>query len=171
MMMLLRLVVNFVLFQSGWFACLLLHGYWPLLITVIILWVHLALIVVSEHRQSEVLFLLKTLFIGGFLEIFYLLSGALHNLDGSLLPPLWLLCIWLLFASTLRHSLSWMRSKLWLSVLFAVLAAPVSYYAGTEFSAYTELGSPVVSLLIIAASWALVFPFLLRLALPSVPRL
>lgn len=163
-----RLILNIVLFQAGWFACLLLSGIYPVLITAIILCAHYTIVVPKTQRFPETVLLFKALVIGFLLEVFYLYFGILVKVGGesplSLLPPVWLLLIWVLFATTFRHGLLWLKHKPWLSALFAAVAAPISYYSGAALNTAMDLGeSTGVSLLVIAISWALVFPLLMLL--------
>jgi hypothetical protein len=158
-----RLVANFFLFQLGWFGCLLLNGFWPLLLVVSILCFHFGLLLPKSQWRSEIQLLLKVLCVGACIEIVYLRVGILVRLDGSLLPPLWLLLIWLLFAMTFNHSLLWLRNRLYIAAIFAAIAAPCSYYAGASMNSLMSLNSSTIfSLLSISLSWALVFPLLLR---------
>ena len=165
-----HLLLNFVLFQIGWFACLLLDNLLPLVVTAAILGLHFFVIVSPTHRRDEALLLLKVLCVGLLLEWVYLRMGVLVNLDGTVLPSLWLLMIWVLFGSTFRYSLAWIRNYVWLASLFASVAAPLSYYAGANLNDSVTLGdSLLISLGFIAVSWALVFPVLMKIALPRRP--
>jgi len=73
--------------------------------------------------------------------------------------PVWLVCLWLLFATTFMHSLYWMRRYLPLAVIFAALFGPASYWLGSQV-AEAELSEPMmVSMLTMAIGWGLLFPY------------
>jgi hypothetical protein len=167
----LRLLANIVLFQIGWFACLLLSAPWVVLVTAVILLLHFYCIVEYGQRRKEINVIAVVLAVGVFLESMYLFGQVLVRVDGASFPIFWLLFIWTLFATTFRYSLFWLRSKLRLAALFAAVAAPMSYYAGANLNASVSLNDNLVfSLTAIAISWAIAFPLLMKLLVPAVDR-
>jgi hypothetical protein len=162
-----RLVTNFVLFQAGWFTCLLIDNAWLYVIFTIILWVHFLWLVPKATVLFEMALLVKMLFVGLCVEVFYLQVGVLVQASGTLIPPVWLLMIWVLFATTLSHSLLWLRKKLYLAAVFSAVAAPLSYYAGVQLNASISFHDNAwLSISIIALSWAVIFPLAFRWVLP-----
>ncbi len=163
-----KLIANILLFQIGWFSCIALDAYWPIIITVAILLIHFFYVCSSPINTkvtpaTEGLLLFKVLLIGLAVELMYLWFDILIRGDSVKFPPLWLLCIWILFATTLRHSLVWLRTNTLLSIAFAAIAAPGSYYAGAQLNSMMSLGAPTLfSLLAISISWAIVFPLMMR---------
>ncbi len=94
------------------------------------------------------------------------LAGVLEfhggNFGGRLLAPLWLLGLWLVFATTLGSSLSWLSLRPRLAAVLGAVFGPVSYYAGFKLGAF-HLGAPHVrSLFIIAVVWSLLLPLAFR---------
>lgn len=163
----LRLLTNVVLFQLGWFACLLLSGVWVALIAITVLLLHFYFIVPQERRIKELNLIVIVLFVGVILELCYLFGEVLIRSGGESYPAFWLLIIWALFATTFRYSLSWLRPKLWLASIFAGVAAPMSYYAGANLNATVSLNdNAIFSLAVIAVSWAIVFPLLMKRLVP-----
>jgi len=163
----LRLLTNVVLFQLGWFACLLLSGVWVVLIAITVLLLHFYFIVSQEQRIKELNLIVIVLFVGVILELCYLFGEVLIRSGGESYPAFWLLIIWTLFATTFRYSLSWLRPKLWLASIFAGVAAPMSYYAGASLNATVSLNdNAIFSLAVIAVSWAIVFPLLMKRLVP-----
>ncbi len=162
-----RLLMNIGLFQLGWFSCILLTSYWPLLVTLLILAIHFWIIVPKEYFLAEGRLLLFALLIGMVLESTYLLTGVLVHVDGSFFPPFWLLCIWVLFATTFMHSLFWLKERLGLAAVFAGISAPMSYYAGANLNLDMSLNDHVwVSIFFVSITWAVAFPAMMRFILP-----
>lgn len=94
------------------------------------------------------------------------LAGVLEfrvdNFGGRLLAPLWLLGLWLVFATTLGSSLSWLSSRPRLAAVLGAVFGPVSYYAGFTLGAL-HLGAPHLrSLFMIASVWSLLLPLSFR---------
>lgn len=157
-----RLALNFLLFQIGWFACLLVGMPWLLGICSVLLMAHFIWVVPKQSVWLEVSLLFKVLVVGFCLELLYLYVDVLVRSDGVLIPPVWLLLIWVLFATTFSYSLRWLRKKLYLSAIFAAIAAPLSYYAGVNLNSLMSFNSDIFfSVALIAVSWAITFPFLL----------
>jgi hypothetical protein len=162
----LLLVVNFLAFQAGWFACVLgaARG-WPLLGPLVAL---LLLLPMAWYSRSPRGFL-ALLAIGagvGFLWDSALSALGLFHFAGSdaaPLAPLWIVALWMLFASTCNRSLRWLQPSVPLAVGLAVVAAPLSYLAGQRLGAL-QLPRPALGLAAQALGWAVILPALLQVA-------
>ncbi len=72
--------------------------------------------------------------------------------------PLWLICLWVLFATTLNHSLDWLKDRLWLAALLGAISGPMSYLAGSKLADVSLSSPPLFSLLCISVCWAILLP-------------
>lgn len=163
-----RTVVNVILFQMAWFSCVLLGSHWALLAVILILSVHFTVVVPLQQRWSEAVLLLMFALVGFVVECFFQLSGALVYGDAMWLPPLWLLLLWVMFASTCRYSMYFLSSRLWLAALFGAISAPLSYYAGASLQDGISLNASLAfSVMVIGLIWSIVFPMLLLFAVPA----
>ena len=63
------------------------------------------------------------------------------------------------FAITINSSLSWLKKKLNLSILFGAIGGPLAYLAGEKLGAVTLLTSD--ALIIISTGWAIITPLLI----------
>ena len=69
-----------------------------------------------------------------------------------------MICLWILFATTFMHALSWLTRYLWLALVLAAVLGPASYWLGSELSD-ASLGTPILtSMIVMAAGWAILFP-------------
>jgi hypothetical protein len=99
-------------------------------LTILYLGLHLKLL--SPNPRQEFSFILKTTIVGyGSDAIFTYLGGI--SFPQSQHPPLWLLCIWILFSSTLRHSMHWLATQPIKTCLLFGIAGPLSYYGVQSF--------------------------------------
>jgi hypothetical protein len=164
----LTLIRNFLLFQTGWFACVLGGAYQlPLLgssIAVFIIALHLWL---ASDAMAELKLLLISLTIGLVFESLMVTLKLAHYDSGILLTgmaPHWMILMWPLFATTLNVSMSWMKrlDLLLVSLLGAVLA-PFAYFAGAGMQAVV-FDDKLLSLFMIALGWALLLPVLVTSA-------
>ena len=159
-------IINFVLFQAGWFIGVLgasyNHTFLALTLSIVILLVHFALI---KNRILE----LKLIIIAGLIGLLF--DGALLNFDLIiyndpgllyLLTPIWIVMLWMFFAMTLNHSLAWLRQKIYISILFGALGGPLAYIAGEKLGAITLLSTN--SIIILSIGWAFITPVLLIIA-------
>ncbi|MGO0305825.1 DUF2878 domain-containing protein [Endozoicomonas acroporae] len=156
-----KLIANYLLFQLGWFACVLGGDQIALAAAVIVLFIHL-LWIGNWHKEKQILAL--TLLLGCAIDSFL---GNLEILkfnsqldDAGRILPLWLACLWLIFATTLRHSLDWSRTNKLYGAILGFFGGPLSYLAGSKISDVT-LAQPLwQTLLILAIIWAVVIPML-----------
>jgi hypothetical protein len=85
-------------------------------------------------------------------------------------PPVWLAALWLAFGTLLDDALSWLHGRYALASVLGALVAPLSYYGGEKLGGMM-LAAPIwVSLMVIAALWALVMPIMIAAARPSGDR-
>jgi len=160
-------LLNFVLFQLGWFACVLgAAARRPLLgcgIALLIIGWHLWR---APHPARESSLLLLAMLVGGIWDSLLVWLGLLQYPVGMLLPgtaPYWIVVMWALFASTLNLSLRWLKQYLLLSILLGAVAGPIAYLAGARLGALS-FTQPVPALMILALGWAVVTPLLLKLS-------
>jgi hypothetical protein len=149
-------LINLALFQLGWLVCVLGGNVYAVVFTLLALSLHQWLIVDNNREWT----LIGAIVLCGCLwDIAMVQFGVIRFT--STLPvgiPLWLACLWLLFATTFMHSLLWMRRYLWLAAIMAAVLGPMSYWFGANLTD-AELRLPVIaSLAIMAAGWAVLFP-------------
>ena len=151
--------VNALWFQAVWFTAVL--GRDQLLpLGVGLLALHLLL--VNDKRRE----LLQFACVGGLgMSVDASLSfiGVYQFADGVLLP-LWLGCLWLGFAAALGRSLAYFSSRPLLSAVAGGVVFPLNYWAGQRLGAVEFGYSLPLTLLLIALTWALLFPLLYRLS-------
>ncbi len=154
------LIANALWLQVGWWACVLgAKVPWLLLLVPLGMAVHLTL---CAARGSEVRALLRVTLAGCVLDS---LLGAIGLFRFEALPlPLWLVLLWLVLASGLRHSLAWAGWPFWRGASVGALGGPLAYLGGARLADVTlPLGAVVTSLLLVPI-WALALPLLVRLA-------
>jgi hypothetical protein len=154
-------LLNAVLFQIGWFACVLGgSGLW-LLVAMGVLAVHLLWI---SSWKSETLLILCVTLIGTLLDSFLLACGVFAFDAGGPLIPLWLILLWAVLATTLRHCLAWTAKPWWLASLLGALGGPLSYYAGSQMAGVRLPLGLWITMVLLGVIWAALFPILQRLA-------
>ncbi|MGM0631855.1 MAG: DUF2878 domain-containing protein [Pseudomonadota bacterium] len=149
-------VLNAVVFQLAWLLCVLGGNLVALPVTAGALALHLWL---STHRGAETRVLLAAIAVGLLCDSLLINSGVL--LTPGMLPPLWLLCLWPLFASTLGLALRWFRDRLPAAAVGGLVFAPMSYFGGSRIAGIELLAPEWLALLVIGLAWSLVFPLLI----------
>lgn len=148
-------IANAVLFQVGWFICILCGSLWAGIFTLAAITVHFF---ISRQRREDAIAVLIAIALGVLHDSLLLHSGQIQFAESAYLPPLWLVCLWALLGITLNHSLVWIYSRPLWSALLGAIAAPLSYLAGVGLSS-AEWSSPLVEVLpIIAILWLIVLP-------------
>ena len=152
-----KLLINYLIFQIGWFVCVLGGNQPALIFTIAALGVHLIWI---GSWQKEKQLLVICLLLGSAIDSFLGNLQILQFSGESRLLPGWLACLWVLFGTTLRHSLDWSRTHKRLGALLGLFGGPASYYAGSKLTDIT-LAEPIwQTLLVLAIIWTIVLPLL-----------
>lgn len=159
-----RQLVNALLFQLGWFICVLSGDSLWLLLGVAILPAHLHWI---GRWADEGPMIVGIALIGIALDSFLNWLGVFQFQQVSLLVPLWLMLLWALLATTLRHGLAWSARPWWLGCVLGALGGPLSYYAGGRLAGVTFPYGTGPTLLGLGLLWALLLPLLHVLARPA----
>ncbi|AZE87473.1 DUF2878 domain-containing protein [Pseudomonas orientalis] len=157
----LKSLANAALFQCGWFACVLGGDSPWLLVGVAVLAVNLLWI--SSLADDGVLIVGVTL-AGTLLDTLLRTLGVFHFSEPGPLIPFWLMLLWALLATTLRHCLAWSARPWWRAALLGAVGGPLSYYAGSQLAGVQfgyGLGATMAGL---AVLWAVLFVGLHRLA-------
>nr|WP_321465359.1 DUF2878 domain-containing protein [uncultured Desulfobulbus sp.] len=167
-------LLNYALFQSGWFVCVLgaAAGY-PWMATgigLLLVLVHLTLV---RNVACEILLLLASVFLGLLVDGFHIRTSVLAFPIGGFhlsLPPAWILVLWLQFAMSLHYSLSWLRGRYFLGALLGSVSGALAYWAGVRFGAAAFGADLLRSLVQIGLSWGLITPILLKISMLTAPK-
>ncbi|MGY2361850.1 DUF2878 domain-containing protein [Pseudomonas azotoformans] len=157
----LKTLANAVLFQCGWFACVLGGDSLWLLVGLAALAIHLLWI--SSWAEDGRLILGVTL-LGTLIDTLLRTVGFFQFSEPGPLIPLWLIMLWALLATTLRHCLAWSTQPWWRAALLGAVGGPMSYYAGSQLAGVSFGYSLGASLVALALLWALLFILLANAA-------
>lgn len=159
-----KLIMNFILFQIGWFACVLGGAHDEVTLGVI-----LAMLVIFYHiaqaddRKKELVLLTSALIIGTVFETLMVnldLAVYKHGQAIEFVAPFWIILMWPLFATTLNLSMRWLKVISPFAIAgTGALFAPFAYFAGNKMGAviYHDFA---LSMTVIAIAWALLLPTL-----------
>ena len=160
-------VSNFLLFQAGWFACVIgaaQDAPWAgSLIALAIVGGHLAR---AAHPQRELALVLLAGLIGALWDSALAATGWIAFASGQWVPataPHWMVALWMIFATTLNVSLAWLKQRLLIAALAGSIGGPLAYFGGAKLGAL-EFVAPVPALIALAVGWGLLTPLLLMLA-------
>ncbi|KPG72611.1 DUF2878 domain-containing protein [Pseudomonas libanensis] len=157
----LKPLANAVLFQCGWFACVLGGDSLWLLVGLAVLGIHWLWI--SSPADDGVLIVTVTL-AGTLLDTLLRTLGVFHFSEPGPMIPFWLMLLWALLATTLRHCLAWSARPWWLASLLGAVGGPLSYYAGSQLAGVSFGYATPATLTGLALLWAMLFPLLHRVA-------
>ena len=153
----LKTVANAVLFQCGWFACVLGGDSLWLLVGLAVLALHL-LWISAWSREGQAI--LAVTLLGTVIDTSLRSFGVFHFGAPGPLIPFWLIVLWALLATTLRHCLAWSAQPWWRASLLGALGGPLSYYAGSQLAGVSFGYGTAATLIGLALLWAVIFPVL-----------
>lgn len=142
-----KLLVNFSMCLIGWWIAILGGNAMALIALFIILMTHFTL----WRDLRDIFVVLVFIFVGFAMEWAFIANRVLDY--GSNLPPVWVICMWAMFATALRHSLSPLMERPLLAFVFGVVMAPLVYTNSVQFGFAEWAREPWVAVLIISLCW------------------
>lgn len=163
-----RNAVNFIAYQVGWFAIVLTAArgrVWVApLVAASLFALHLAL---TDHRRGEAWFVPLAALLGFGVDSLQAAARVFAFTPDLLAPwpcPLWILSLWVGFATLLNGSLRWLQRRLALAALLGLAGGPLAYLGGERLGALQFPVNRWLSLASVAIAWAMLTPALLLLA-------
>lgn len=167
-------IVNFLLYQTGWFFCVLgaAHGRpWSGAgVALVLIGIHLALV---RRPGPEAALVALAGALGWVLDTVQVRLGLLvfdsGNLAEGLAPP-WIVVLWMQFATLLRFCLDWTSGRYLLGSALGAVGGPLAFAIGARIGAVVLRPKLYPSLLSLAVVWAIAMPVLLWLSVRLGPE-
>jgi hypothetical protein len=150
---------NFIAYQLAWFACVLgaAHGLaWAgAAFALAVAAVHLALRPEAIPIRREIELMAVAAVVGFIVDSALLRSHQVEfaSADWAGWAPLWMVSLWIAFATTLNHSLHWLASRPLMAMLGGAIGGPLAYLAGAKLGAL-EITATLTAFALIAVLWA-----------------
>ena len=161
-------LINFLVFQSAWFAAVLGAAHQvPLWGTAAVLAAFAWHLSVSARPAEEAKLFAVVCVIGFVVETGNVLLGHVSYPSGQPvagLAPYWMVALWGLLAITLNVTMRWMKGRYLLAAVLGAIAGPVSFVSGAKLGA-AQFIHTTPALIIMAGTWALLMPALMRLSM------
>lgn len=158
------LLINAVLFQVLWFACVLGSTYtliWPaaVMMAAMMLWqLH-----PSRRHPNDIKVLLTAIVLGLIIDSIWVSFGFMDFKDPrpfQWLSPAWIIIMWAGFALTINHSMNWLSLHPMLPALMGLIGGPLAYFGGQRLGAVEYLTDPLLISCMLAIAWALALSIL-----------
>lgn len=158
-------LINFAAFQLCWFACVLgaASGAPVVGVLAVLAWGVVHLLRTRPTARVEVGLMLAAAVLGLAGDSVLVLGGWIAFPDHARLgspTTVWMVCMWVNFATTLGHSLDWLRGRYVLGAVAGAVFGPLAYWAGMRLGA-VDLVHGLSTGLAVAVLWALALPALL----------
>ncbi|MGH8369800.1 MAG: DUF2878 domain-containing protein [Gammaproteobacteria bacterium] len=161
--------ISLIGYQIVWFSAVIGAGHgviWPGLIAML-LYVSWQLSI-SRQRKADLLLILTAIVAGCALDGTLLNTGLLSYVVMSplpMIPPLWILALWISFSLTFTQSLQYLQTRLWLAMLLGLFGGPLAYLGAARGWQVVTFATPTWhAITSLAIGWALVTPLLAWLA-------
>jgi len=152
---------NAVVFNLAWLVCVFGGNTIAVPTALVVIGVHCYLI---SDNSKEIFLITIIIAVGVLVDSALIRTGFLVSPDQSLWPPLWLVSLWGLFATTLNHSLKWFQNHTAIAVVLGGISGSLTYFAGTRLSDFSLKQPQAVTLAVMFLVWCCVFPLCLRIA-------
>ncbi len=160
-------IINFIAFQIGWFACVLggAHGMpWigPAVVVAVVAY-HLRQ---APRPSAEIALLATAAAIGTVWDSLLVSMGWLVYPAGTFIDgvaPYWIIAMWLLFATTFNVSMRWLKERRLLAFVLGGIAGPLAYFGGSKLGgvSFAHFNEAIVAL---SLGWAVLMPTMMALS-------
>jgi hypothetical protein len=160
--------VNFLLYQVGWFCCVLgsaWHSPWlGMSIALCLVGVHFWL---TTARATQMQLVLVAAGVGLVVDSVQLWAGVFTFPQDAVvewLPPPWMSVLWMQFATTFQYSMRWLSGRYAVSACFGLAGAPLAFFAGERLGAIEFLSPRLTHYAVLALLWSVAVPLLIYLS-------
>lgn len=170
-----NLIVNAVLFQICWIAFVggAARGWWWAGFVVLAVFAAWQLRTTAWPRADLAMVFVSAV-LGFAMDSALVQAGLLHYVAPIPWPsmaPLWMVGLWMAFALTLNHSLTFLRRNWPLAFVIGAIAGPFAYWvAGRAWQAVTFHEPASRAYIALAIAWGVLTPLLSWMALRLVRR-
>lgn len=147
------MIVNALIFNVNWFGLILFgNAFIPISVATILYHIYKC-----SNRNQEILLISFVTIVGIGCDTLLTDMGIFVFANQPLFIPMWLAVLWASFATTINHSLSFMKNRPLIQVVFAGFGGPSSYFAGQRLGS-VEFGFNLpVSLVVLSIIWIVLF--------------
>ncbi|MDG1896023.1 MAG: DUF2878 domain-containing protein [Fuerstiella sp.] len=159
---------NLVLYQIGWFACVLGVAWNSQCIGVGVALCLFALhLVLATDAADQIKLAMTATIFGLVVDSVQIRAGVFAFPRGTVvdwLPPPGISILWLQFATTFRYSMSWLSKRYVAGACFGLIGGPLAYFAGERLGAVELLPLRLVNFAVLGLVWSLSVPLLVFLS-------
>lgn len=158
-----HILLNAVLFQLAWFSAALVS--WVLSSVFVIAALVQLFFAYRPAVAKQAVFVGTAILLGVAMDSVFQANGVytfLNNPPSLAGFPLWLLCMWFAFATSLCLSLAWLFIKPVIFVIAAAIMGPVSYLVGRELELLMFSNADLVWMVSAWAAWAVLTQLVAR---------
>ncbi len=158
---------NAVIYKIGWLACVVGAAVgWGTAGALVAIGLTALHAVLAERPEREWPLLLAAAALGMGLDTFHAAAGVLdfRGHQAGSIAPIWIVALWLQFATTLHFSLRWLSRRYALAAVLGLTGGPLAFLAGERIGAATFGDPRALSLAVIGLSWAIALPTLVAIA-------
>lgn len=150
-----KIVAHGLLFQAVWFACVLAPWPWAAFATG----AFLVTSVIWLLTPGNLLNIVRIAVLGCAMDSVLVYTGVFEVASEQKVIPLWLVFLWLAFATAPFGFLRFLHRRYWMAAVAGALGGPAAYFSGAALNADIALAAPVwQSLLILGIAWAVFLP-------------
>ncbi|WP_296044446.1 DUF2878 domain-containing protein [uncultured Alteromonas sp.] len=155
-------LINFIGFQACWWLLILFEDqYWWAVAGLLV--AHVFFVRSSAVELAVVAVVALT---GVVIDSLLALSGVyIFSGAGQFLPiPMWLIVLWLAFASTIRHSLAYLSEHYVLAAFLGAVGGTLSYIGGMKLGAVAFGHGFYATVILLGGIWACLMPVIFLLS-------
>lgn len=158
-----RWFFNAFFFYIGWLVCMYAAvGQYPLIGPLVVVGILLYHFLVSKEKKSDLILCVTLAVLGTVVDSLYIAVGMISYQGGYFsfpnIAPLWIVSLWVLYGTSVNHSLKWMRCNVFVAAILGAGGAISSYLVGLKIGAVKFLWEEDLALTVIGIIWAIVVP-------------
>lgn len=162
-----QLIINIVVYQVCWLACIIGAANGLPLVGVGLIAVAAAYHLYSaDQPRPEFSLLIIAAIIGALWDSLPVALGWMVYPSGNVIEgaaPYWIVALWVAFATTFNVSMRWFKKHLLLAAIFGAVGGPLAFLAGERLGG-VEFTSYPAPLTLLAIGWGFLMPLMMLIA-------
>ena len=161
-------IFNIIGFYIVWWGCVLgiiyHYPYIGPILCLFFIFIHIKYIAINNTELKLIIYIS---ILGTFVDSTFIITNLLNYKGGYgeniLIAPLWITSMWAGFATSINHSMKWLKGKNLIGFTLGAIFGPLAYITGAKFNVIEFTSNYDFTIVALALAWGLSIPTIYKI--------